>query len=206
MDFARHQNDLRAQRRANRVLGSIVGVLSLTVLLCLAVIVSIAGSERTVIVPPNIDRTFWVTKEKASREYLEQMGAYVAWLVLDVTPTTVDWKRNLLLNWVSPDRHAELKNRMDLEAERLRSNNASTFFLVQQLVADENRQSVVVTGRLRRQINGVDVAEPETRSYLAQFGFAGGRIHIHSFKEVANAPIGQPAGAGNAPADVTASR
>jgi conjugal transfer pilus assembly protein TraE len=206
MDFARHQNDLRAQRRANRVLGSIVGVLSLTVLLCLAVIVSIAGSERTVIVPPNIDRTFWVTKEKASREYLEQMGAYVAWLVLDVTPTTVDWKRNLLLNWVSPDRHAELKNRMDLEAERLRSNNASTFFLVQQLVADENRQSVVVTGRLRRQINGVDVTEPETRSYLAQFGFAGGRIHIHSFKEVANAPIGQPAGAGNAPADVTASR
>ncbi len=172
MDFARHQNDLRAQRRANRVLGSIVGVLSLTVLLCLAVIVSIAGSERTVIVPPNIDRTFWVTKEKASREYLEQMGAYVAWLVLDVTPTTVDWKRNLLLNWVSPDRHAELKNRMDLEAERLRSNNASTFFLVQQLVADENRQSVVVTGRLRRQINGVDVTEP----------------------------------AGNAPADVTASR
>ena len=144
MDFAQHQNDLRAQRRANRVLSAIVGALSLSVLLCLVVIVSIVGSDRTVIVPPNIDRTFWVTKEKASREYLEEMASYVAWLVLDVTPTTVDWKKNVLLNWVAPDQHAAMKTKMDIEAERLRSNNAATFFLVQQLAADEAKQSVVV--------------------------------------------------------------
>jgi conjugal transfer pilus assembly protein TraE len=189
MDFAQHQNDLRAQRRANRVLSAIVGALSLSVLLCLVVIVSIVGSDRTVIVPPNIDRTFWVTKEKASREYLEEMASYVAWLVLDVTPTTVDWKKNVLLNWVAPDQHAAMKTKMDLEAERLRGNNAATFFLVQQLAADEAKQSVVITGRLRRQINGADVTEPETRSYLAQFQYAGGRVHIQSFKEF---PYGQP--------------
>jgi len=136
-----------------------VGALSLSVLLCLVVIVSIVGSDRTVIVPPNIDRTFWVTKEKASREYLEEMASYVAWLVLDVTPTTVDWKKNVLLNWVAPDQHAAMKTKMDIEAERLRSNNAATFFLVQQLAADEAKQSVVVTGRLRRQINGADVTD-----------------------------------------------
>ncbi|NUZ08551.1 type IV conjugative transfer system protein TraE [Piscinibacter koreensis] len=191
MDFAQHQNDLRAQRRANRVLSAIVAALSMTVLLCLIVIVSIVGSDRTVIVPPNIDRTFWVTKEKASREYLEEMASYVAWLVLDVTPSTVDWKKNVLLNWVAPDQHAAMKTKMDLEAERLRGNNATTFFLVQQLAADEAKQSVVVTGRLRRQINGADVTEPETRSYLAQFQYAGGRVHIQSFKEIPYAQPGQ---------------
>ena len=191
MDFAQHQNDLRAQRRANRILSAIVAALSLTVLLCLVVIVSILGSDRTVIVPPNIDRSFWVSKDKASREYLEEMASYVAWLVLDVTPSTVDWKKNVLLNWVAPDQHAAMKTRMDLEAERLRSNNATTFFLVQQLAADEARQSVVVTGRLRRQINGTDVSEPETRSYLAQFQYAGGRVHIQSFKEIPHAQAGQ---------------
>jgi len=191
MDFAQHQNDLRAQRRANRVLSAIVAALSMTVLLCLIVIVSIVGSDRTVIVPPNIDRTFWVTKEKASREYLEEMASYVAWLVLDVTPSTVDWKKNVLLNWVAPDQHAAMKTKMDLEAERLRRNNATTFFLVQQLAADEAKQSVVVTGRLRRQINGADVTEPETRSYLAQFQYAGGRVHIQSFKEIPYAQPGQ---------------
>ena len=206
MDFAQHQNDLRAQRRANRVLSGIVGALSLTVLLCLVVIVSIVGSDRTVIVPPNIDRTFWVTKEKASREYLEEMASYVAWLVLDVTPTTVDWKKNVLLNWVAPDQHAAMKTKMDIEAERLRTNNATTFFLVQQLAADEAKQSVVVTGRLRRQINGADVTDPETSSYLSQFQYVGGRVHIQSFKEIPYAQPGQQVRVGAADSNGTPAR
>ena len=191
MDFERHQNDLRVQRKANRTLGAVLALLGTCQLISLVVIASIVGSERTVIVPPNIDKSFWVSKDKASREYLEQMAGYVSWLMLDVTPTTVDWKRNVLLNWAAPDQHAELKTRMDLEADRLRSNNATTSFLIQQLAADETQQSVVVTGRLRRQINGTDVGEPETRSYLAQFKYAGGRVHIQSFKEILNAQPGQ---------------
>ena len=86
-DFDRYQNDLRTQRRSNRTLGAIVAMLSVCQLVALAVIVSIVGSERTVIVPPNIDRSFWVSKDKASREYLEQMAGYVTWLMLDVSPT-----------------------------------------------------------------------------------------------------------------------
>jgi conjugal transfer pilus assembly protein TraE len=191
MDFERHQQDLRAQRKSNRMLGAIVALLSACQLLSLAVIVSIVGSERTVIVPPSIDKTFWVTRTQASREYLEQMAGYVAWLMLDVSPSTIDWKRNVLLNWVPPAEHAAMKTRMDLEAERLRSNNASTSFLIQQFTADEKEQTVLVTGRLRRQINGTDVGEPETRSYLARFQYAGGRMHIQTFKEVAHAQAGQ---------------
>ena len=191
MDFERHQNDLRVQRKANRTLGAVLALLGVCQLISLVVIASIVGSERTVIVPPNIDKSFWVSKDKASREYLEQMAGYVSWLMLDVTPTTVDWKRNVLLNWVSPDQHAAMKTKMDLEADRLRTNNASTSFLIQQLTADEKEQSVLVTGRLRRQINGTDVAEPETRSYLAQFHYTGGRVHIQTFKEIANVQPGQ---------------
>lgn len=37
MDFGRHQNDLRAQRKANRTLGGIVAVLALRQLLSLGV-------------------------------------------------------------------------------------------------------------------------------------------------------------------------
>jgi conjugal transfer pilus assembly protein TraE len=188
MDFERHRTDLKAQRRANRTLGAIVGALAVGQLLSLATIVSILGSERTVVVPPTIDRTFWVTRDNASREYLEEMAGFVAWLVLDVTPATVDWKRNVLLNYVAPEQHAQIKTRMDLEAERLRRNNASTSFLIQQFTANEKDQSVVVTGRLRRQVNGSDVGEPETRAYLAQFQYTGGRVHIKTFKEIPNGP------------------
>ncbi len=191
MDFERHQNDLRALRKANRTLGAGIAALGLCLLMSLGLIASLIGAERTVIVPPSIDKSFWVSKDKASREYLEQMAGYVSWLMLDVTPTTVDWKRNVLLNWVAPDQHAAMKTKMDIEADRLRTNNASSSFLIQQLTADEKEQSVLLTGRLRRQINGTDVAEPETRSYLAQFQYAGGRVHIQTFKEIANVQPGQ---------------
>ena len=191
MDFDRHQNDLRTQRKSNRTLGSIIVLLSLCLLLALGVIASILGSERTVLVPPSIDKTFWVTKDKASGEYLEQMAGYVAWLTLDISPSTVDWKRDQLLKYVPPAQYQAMKTQMDLESNRLRRNNASTFFLIQQLAADEKNQSVIVTGRLRRQINGADVGEPETRSYLAQFQYTGGRVHIQTFKEVSNAQPGQ---------------
>ena len=191
MDHIRYQNDIRDLRKQNRKLGTGISLLGVCLLMALGLIASLIGAERTVIVPPDIDKAFWVSKNKASREYLEQMAGYVSWLMLDVTPSTVDWKRNVLLNWVAPDQHAAMKTKMDIEADRLRSNNATSSFLIQQLTADEKDQSVLVTGRLRRQINGTDVAEPETRSYLAQFQYTGGRVHIQTFKEIANVQPGQ---------------
>ena len=144
MDFERHQNDLRVQRKANRTLGAIVALLSLCQLLSLGVIAGMVGSERTII----------------------------------VSPSTIDWKRNVLLNYVAPDRHAAMKTLMDLEADRLRSNNASTSFLIQQLTANGKDQSVLVIGRLRRQINGSDVGEPETRGKHNQHGDPGRRARV----------------------------
>ena len=44
MDFERHQNDLRVQRKANRTLGAIVALLSLCQLLSLGVIAGMVGS------------------------------------------------------------------------------------------------------------------------------------------------------------------
>jgi len=191
MKFDRHQNDLRIQRISNRTKDSIIALLALCLLLALGVIISILGSERTILVPPSIDKTFWVTKDKASGEYLEQMAGYITWLMLDVSPGTVDWKREQLLKYVPPAQYQTVKTKMDLEADRLRRNNASTFFLIQQFTADEKAQAVLITGRLRRQINGSDVGEPETRSYLAQFQYTGGRVHIQTFKEVPNGQSAQ---------------
>ena len=191
MDYERHKNDLRVQVRSNRTLGALAVMQGITIFVLGFVVAAQLGTERTIVVPPSIERTFWVTKDKASREYLEQMAAYVSWLVLDVTPSTVDWKRNQLLEYVAPDDYAALKTQMDLEAERLRTNNATTSFLIQQLTADEKEQSVILAGRLRKQINGTDIAEPATRFYRAQFKYAGGRVHIKSFKEYSGELFGK---------------
>lgn len=185
MDYARLNTDLKDLQRRNRRLGLALSGLVLALLVALGTILKIAGTERTVVVPPAIDRTFWVTRERASRAYLEQMASYVAYLVLDVDPETIDWKRNALLDWVAPDQHAAMKTRQELEADRLKRFNGATYFRPQQLVADEQRQSVVLRGRLRTQVNGHETSN-DTKAYLAEFDFTYGRAQLKTFKDVTN--------------------
>lgn len=183
MDFAKLDTDLKEMRRRNRALSLTVGGLILGLILCLVIILNVVGMERTIVVPPTIDKSFWVTRERVSREYLEQMGSFVAWLILDVTPASIDWKKGILLNYVAPDQHGAMQSRQDIEAERLRRINASTFFLPQQLVPNEDKQTVAIRGRLRTQVNGQETAT-ETKAYLAEFQYTGGRMHLKSFKEM----------------------
>ena len=183
MEYTRFDRDLKDLARRNRWLGATVAALTLCLALSLGVVWSLIGSERTVIVPPGLNKSFWVTSSKASSEYLEQMGSFVAWLILDVSPATIDWKKDALLSYVDPEVYGVMKTRQDLEAERIKRLSASTYFLPQQIVPSEDTQSVVVRGRLRTQINGQET-NSDLKAYLVHFHYAGGRIHLQTFKEI----------------------
>ena len=73
-------------RRATALLAILLAVSMLATLLLAAHTVRQAGRERVVVVPPAIHKTFWVEAERASPEYLEQMGYFPAQLTLNVTP------------------------------------------------------------------------------------------------------------------------
>jgi len=183
MDFDRLSGDIKDMRRRNRGLGLAVGALAAGMLLALAIIINLLGTVRTVVVPPSLSKSFWVTNDRASSEYLEQMGSFVAWLILDVTPSTIDWKKDILLGYVDPAQYGPLKTRQEVEAERLKRINAATAFAPQQLVASEDTQSLVVRGRLRTLVNGYETAN-DLKAYRIEFGHAGARMHVIGFKEV----------------------
>ncbi|WP_284620630.1 type IV conjugative transfer system protein TraE [Aquabacterium humicola] len=186
MDFDRLNGDLKELRRRNRGLAATIGALAAGQLVALAIILNLLGSQRTLVVPPSINKSFWVERDKASSEYLEQMGSFIAWLVLDVSPASIDWKKDILLGYVEPAQHGELKTRQELEASRLKRINASTAFMPQQLVPSEEAQSVVVRGRLRTLVNGLETAN-DSKAYLLEFSYAGARMHLKTFKEIPNA-------------------
>ncbi|WP_431257670.1 type IV conjugative transfer system protein TraE [Roseateles chitinivorans] len=183
MDFERFKSDIGELQRRNRGLGFTVGALAASLLLSLIVVFNLLGTVRTVVVPPSINKSFWVTRDRASVELLEQMGSFIAWLVLDVSPSSIDWKKDLLLGYVDPLQHGALKTRQEVESERLKRINAATSFAPQQLVASEASQSLVVRGRLRTLVNGFETAN-ELKAYRIDFGYAGARMHVAAFKEV----------------------
>jgi len=114
------------------------------------------------------------------------INGLIAWLVLDVTPASIDWKKDILLGYVEPDQYGPLKTRQEVEAERLKRINASTVFAPQQLVPSEEGQSIVIRGRLRTLVNGFETAN-DLKAYRVEFSYAGARMHLKSFKEVPNA-------------------
>lgn len=183
MDFERLNGDIKEMRRRNRGLGLAVGVLAASQILALVVVLNLLGTVRTVVVPPVLNQTFWVTRDQASHEYLEQMGSFIAWLILDVTPASIDWKKDVLLGYVEPEQYGALKTRQEVEAERLKRINAATVFAPQQLVPSEAAQSVVIRGRLRTLVNGFETSN-ELKAYLIEFSHAGARMHLKAFKEV----------------------
>ena len=183
MDFERLSGDLKDLRRRNKGLGLAVGALAAGQVIALAVILALLGTVRTVVVPPTLHKTFWVDGARASSEYLEQMGSFVAWLVLDVTPSTIDWKKDMLLGYVDPAQYGALKTRQEVEAERLKRINAATAFAPQQLVASEDAQSLVVRGRLRTLVNGHETGN-DLKAYRIEFSHAGARMHLVGFQEV----------------------
>ena len=186
MDFERLNGDIKEMRRRNRSLGLTVGALAVGHVVALIVFLNLIGTVRTVIVPPSIDKSFWVSRDKASSEYLEQMGSFIAWLVLDVTPSSIDWKKGVLLGYVEPGQYGALKTRQEVEAERLKRINASTLFMPQQLVPSEDAQTVVVRGRLRTLVNGLETGN-DLKAYLVEFSFNGARMHLKTFRELPNA-------------------
>ena len=65
--------------------------------LSLVIIFNMVGRERIVLTPPAIEKSFWVAKNKVSASYLEQMGGFMAYLTLDVSPSSIEWKKAMLL-------------------------------------------------------------------------------------------------------------
>ena len=186
MDFERLNGDIKEMRRRNRGLGLAVGALAAGQILALVVILNLLGTVRTVVVPPSLNKTFWVTRDQASNEYLEQMGSLVAWRVLDVTPASIDGKKAILHGYVGRDQDGPRRTRQEVEAERLKRINAATVFAPQQLVPSEEGQSIVIRGRLRTLVNGFETGN-DLKAYRVEFSYAGARMHLKSFKEIPHA-------------------
>jgi conjugal transfer pilus assembly protein TraE len=171
-----------------------LAIIGLTLCLGVALVImfNLVGRERIVLTPPAIDKSFWVAKDKVSASYLEQMGGFMAYLTLDVSPSSIEWKKAMLLQYVAPELYGALQTRQDLEADRLKRLNATTQFSVAQLVPNEDTLSVHLKGRLATFINGTRTFDVE-KEYVVGFDYSANRIQLKRFEELNHGTRKSPA-------------
>lgn len=182
MRLALFKADLSAARNAATVFAGLLAVSLLANLVALLLLGRSHANVRTVLVPPSIDKSFWVEAERVSPEYLEQMTHYLSMLILNVQPGTIEYQNRILRQYVSPALAGSLDNEGRLNALRIRRDNASQLFTPMGYQIDAAQRRAVIHGQLQTIINKTPVSSVG-KAYLAQFELSSGRLLLAAFRE-----------------------
>lgn len=138
-------------------------------------------SERVILVPPQIQRSFWVEGAQASASYLEEMALFFAHQLLDVTPSSAAYQREIALRYVGSDFYNVLQKRLLAEEERYRKENLSTSFKVCEVGVHPQTMTVKLIGDLMSYVAGQKIKQSR-ESYLIRFRFKSGRFWVEAFE------------------------
>lgn len=163
-----------------------LGALVISVTTNLLLAVGLATADRThreIVVPPEINKTFWIEDQKASASYLEQMGLFMLMNALNVTPLSADYQMKQILKYTTPAYYGTLEKHLTAQAKRLVRDNVSTTISVTGIKVDENRQAVLFDAVLNTALADKRVSQ-EAKKYEVLFTMNNGRIYLNELREL----------------------
>lgn len=183
MQFSRYRSELQAMV-AKRNGYAVISVTALLLCVILSLVAVWAmGREKIIVVPPVIEKSFWVSNSQVSEEYLTEMTGFFAYLRLNVTPDSVDNQHRTLLQYTDPSAYSRLKNQLDQEAVRIKETHLSTAFFPTQVVVDNPHLTAQIIGDLHGKVG--DTTLPTQRvTYAVHYRFAHGRLWVSAFEEI----------------------
>jgi conjugal transfer pilus assembly protein TraE len=162
---------------------------ALTILLALVLVLMSTflffKHERIVIVPPTIEKEFWVDGKQVSPTYLEQYGYFLGQLLLGKSSQSAPSQRNILLRHTDPSFSGLLRNKLVEEEEVLKKQNASYTFYPVSITANSERHEVLIEGDRVFYVSGKQVSS-EREAYLLSFKFSGSRLLLTGIRSSEN--------------------
>lgn len=141
------------------------------------------GRERIVVVPPDIQKSFWVTSSRVSPEYLSEMALFLNSLNFNITPSNAKMQHKILLRYVDPSYYETLKMKfMEIE-DRVKKEHITMAFYPGEIKVDANKLIVRITGDVQYSVGDMQI--PAQRiTYQYGFRYSQGRLTLTSFSEV----------------------
>jgi conjugal transfer pilus assembly protein TraE len=160
--------------------------LALTALLSVSlVIVSsflFVKSERIVIVPPIVEKEFWVDGNNISATYLEQFGYFLGELLLSKSSQSASTQRAIIMRHTSPSYSTQLNKKLMEEEQRLEKERASYVFFPTGIYTNIESKEVVLSGNRTIYVSGKMVSSV-VESYSLSFVFQGSRLLLSGVTE-----------------------
>ncbi len=142
---------------------------------------SLFHNERVVVVPPDVRQEYWLEKNRVSPSYLEDMALFFAGLLLDVSPDSAEFKRDIILKNTVSHAYGVLKARLLEEEQQLKKQRVITSFQPNSFKTNSNELKVEVTGDLLCFVGEKKISQSRD-TYQFSFVYQNNRLLIESFK------------------------
>lgn len=186
--------ELRIRTGVKAVVLAGLGISLTTNLLLAGALATADRTHREVVVPPVVNKTFWIEDTKASGSYYEQMGLFVLMNAMNVTPLSADYQMRQILKYTAPAYYGTLEKHLTAQAKRLVRDNVSTTVSVTGVTVDEAKQSVKFDAVLNTALADKTVSQTSKR-YEVVFSMSQGRIYLNELRELDEKGLPVSAGA-----------
>jgi conjugal transfer pilus assembly protein TraE len=137
-------------------------------------------SEKIIIHPPELKESYWVEGNRFAPSYLEEMAAYFAHLLLDVTETSFPYQSEIVLRSVDSQSYGHFKTKFLEDLARIKRTNISTHFQLSESTISPETLSVELTGELLGYVALKKISQ-ERETYRVTFRAYKGRLFLKSF-------------------------
>jgi conjugal transfer pilus assembly protein TraE len=143
-----------------------------------------ARDKVVVVIPPKVDKEFWVSGKNISYAYIEQVAVYLADSLLSVSPPTVDQSISRIMPFLTTDpaQVKEIRDSFAGYAKAVKDNDWYQVFYPMKIMVDEQRQRIDVYGMLRKMTGNIYVGQESNKVISFNYEVRGGRLIITGVK------------------------
>lgn len=144
-------------------------------------------SEKTIVVPPDLEKPFSVHGNRVSPEYIEQISKYFSQLLLTYHKQTAQSQFDTVLRYADPASYSELKTKFMLDLDRISRNDIRSVFYLMSIHIEG--QTATLTGELNGFV-GRNLISSSPKTFQFRFKYDG-NLTILGFNELRKNHIGE---------------
>lgn len=149
-------------------------------------VVTADTSEKTIVVPPQVEKPFTVQGNEVSTAYIEQMARYFSQLLLTYHKQNAQAQFNTVLHYTDPSVYSEMKTRFAVDYDRISRNDISSVFYMMGIHI--KKDVAVISGELNGFI-GSHLVSKKQKTYELRFNY-NGQLTITGFNELQKDSVG----------------
>lgn len=120
------------------------------------------------------------SRQSLCPSYLEEMAAYFAHLLLDVSEVSFPYQSEIVLRSVGSEQYGHFKTKFLQDLERIKRTNMATHFQLSETNISPETLSVELTGELLGYVAGKKISQAR-ETYRVTFRAFKGRLYLIGF-------------------------